>query len=62
MSPALPTLPPDDPTRQLTLARSDALPHIGLVGDTCTITVTGEQTDGRFCVIDMRGVQRLIGC
>src|ERR1700684_4585338 len=27
--------------------------HIGLVGDTYTITVTGEQTAGRFCVIDM---------
>jgi quercetin dioxygenase-like cupin family protein len=53
MSPALPTLPPDDPTRQLTLARPDAVPHIGLVGDTYTITVTGEQTKGHFCVIDM---------
>jgi quercetin dioxygenase-like cupin family protein len=53
MSPALLTLPPDDPTRPLTLARPDALPHIGLVGDTYTITVTGDQTNGHFCVIDM---------
>ena len=53
MSTALPTLPPDNPSRGLTLAQPDNLPHIGLVGDTYTIIVTGEQTDGRFCVIDM---------
>jgi len=53
MSPALATIPPDNPKRSLTLAQPDNLPHIGLVGDTYTITVTGEQTDGRFCVIDM---------
>ena len=49
----LPTIPPDDPKRNLTLAQPDNLLYIGLVGDTYTITVTGEQTDGRFCVIDM---------
>jgi quercetin dioxygenase-like cupin family protein len=53
MSTALPTMPADNPERSLTLAQPDALPHIGLVGDTYTITVTGEQTAGRFCVIDM---------
>jgi hypothetical protein len=53
MSPALPTIPPDNPKRSLTLAQPDNLTHIGLVGDTYTIIVTGEQTDGRFCVIDM---------
>ena len=47
------TIPRDDPKRNLTLAQPDNPPHIGLVGDTYTITVTGEQTDGRFCVIDM---------
>src|SRR5450755_2375400 len=47
------TIPPDDSKRSLTLAQPDNLPHIGLVGDTYTITVTGEETDGRFCVIDM---------
>jgi len=47
------TLPPDNPQRTLTLAQPDQLPHIGLVGDTYTIAVTGEQTAGRFCVIDM---------
>ena len=53
MSTALPTIPPDNPERSLTLAHLDALPHLGLVGDTYTISVTGEQTAGRFCVIDM---------
>src|SRR5580692_5486878 len=53
MSSAQPTIPPDDPKRSLTLAQLENLPHIGLVGDTYTITVTGEQTAGRFCVIDM---------
>lgn len=51
-----PPLPPDDLKRMLTIARSDddpKLPHIGLVGDTYTITVAGEDTAGRFCVIDM---------
>jgi cupin domain len=53
MSSAPLLIPPDDPKRSLTLAQPDNLPHIGLVGDTYTITVTGEQTAGRFCVIDM---------
>ena len=46
-------IPPDDPKRTLTVAQSGNLPHIGLVGDTYTITVRGEDTNGRFCVIDM---------
>jgi quercetin dioxygenase-like cupin family protein len=53
MSSALETIPLDDPKRIVTVAQPDNLPHIGLVGDTYTITVTGEQTAGRFCVIDM---------
>jgi quercetin dioxygenase-like cupin family protein len=53
MATAPPTIPPDDSKRALTLAQSDNLPHIGLVGDTYTITVTGEQSGGRFCIIDM---------
>ena len=47
---------PDDLSRNLTIADVDddqSLPHIGLVGDTYTITVRGENTKGRFCVIDM---------
>ncbi len=53
MSTTFPSIPPDNPERNLALGQSDNLPHIGLVGDTYTITVTGEQTAGRFCVIDM---------
>ncbi len=49
-------LPSDDPKRTLRFAAADAdegLLHVGLVGDTYTITVSGEDTNGRFCVIDM---------
>ena len=53
MPTAPPTIPPDDPKRNLKLAQPDNLPHVGLVGDAYTITVTGEDTNGRFCVIDM---------
>jgi quercetin dioxygenase-like cupin family protein len=51
-----PAVPADDLSRKLGLARlgdEKSLPHIGLVGDTYTITVTGEETAGRFSVIDM---------
>jgi mannose-6-phosphate isomerase-like protein (cupin superfamily) len=48
-------LPADDLSRGLALAQLDspAAQHIGLVGDTYTITVAGKHTNGRFCVIDM---------
>ena len=48
-------IPPDDPRRNLVLARSDGRnsPHIGLVGDTYTILLSGHETAGRFCLIDM---------
>jgi quercetin dioxygenase-like cupin family protein len=49
-------VPPDDLSRKLTVARPDhdqSLPHIGLVGDTYTILVTGEETAGRYTLIDM---------
>jgi mannose-6-phosphate isomerase-like protein (cupin superfamily) len=52
-TPKLPALPPDDPKRNLTLAQPDNLPHIGLVGDTYTVTIKGEDTNGRYCLIDM---------
>jgi quercetin dioxygenase-like cupin family protein len=48
--------PPDNPKRKLVVARPDSdngLPHIGVVGDTYTILLTGEDTAGRFCLIDM---------
>ena len=50
------TIPPDDPRRSLTIARPNEdrkLPHIGLVGDTYTILVTGKDTNGQYCLIDM---------
>jgi quercetin dioxygenase-like cupin family protein len=49
------SIPPDDLSRNLVLARSDDpnLPHIGLVGDTYTILLSGKDTAGRFCLIDM---------
>ena len=50
-----PLLPPDNLTRALGFAQvgGKTAPHIGLVGDTYTITVAGKDTNGRFCVIDM---------
>jgi quercetin dioxygenase-like cupin family protein len=49
------TLPPDDLARTLVAATADSptLPHIGLVGDTYTILLSGKDTAGRFCLIDM---------
>lgn len=49
-------VPPDDAARKLTVARpdsDDSLPHVGLVGDTYTILVSGEDTAGRYTLIDM---------
>ncbi|MFZ1940920.1 MAG: cupin domain-containing protein [Terracidiphilus sp.] len=48
-------LPADDLSRSLVVAHVDspAAQHIGLVGDTYTITVAGKDTGNRFCVIDM---------
>ncbi len=54
--PETPTpLPADDLSRTLALTQVDnpSAPHIGLVGDTYTITVAGKDTNDRFCVIDM---------
>jgi quercetin dioxygenase-like cupin family protein len=54
VAPATP-IPPDDGVRQLTVAAPDdpALPHIGMVGDTYTVLLSGRDTAGRFAVIDM---------
>jgi len=49
-------IPPDNPKRGLKIANPDTdskLPHIGLVGDTYTILLSGDDTDGRYCLIDM---------
>ena len=49
------SLPADDPGRNLTVARPDdtALVHLAVVGDIYTILLSGEQTAGRFALIDM---------
>jgi quercetin dioxygenase-like cupin family protein len=48
-------VPPDDLERRLRAVRSDdqTLPYIGVVGDTYTILLSGDDTAGRFCLIDM---------
>ena len=48
-------IPPDDLARVLVAASADSstLPHIGLVGDTYTILLSGHDTAGRYCLIDM---------
>jgi mannose-6-phosphate isomerase-like protein (cupin superfamily) len=49
-------IPPDNLQRKLTVADSKkdrSLPHIGVVGDTYTILLSGDDTDGRYCLIDM---------
>jgi len=50
-----PPIPPDDRRRTLTLTRPDdqTVPHSGIVGDTYTILLTGADTAGRYCLIDM---------
>lgn len=48
-------LPDDDLTRGLAVAHPDDpdLLHLAVVGDTYTVLLSGEQTGGRFALIDM---------
>jgi quercetin dioxygenase-like cupin family protein len=49
-------IPADDPGRVLTRVSPDtdeSLPHLGVVGDTYTILVSGADTAGRYTLIDM---------
>ena len=49
-------IPSDDLSRNITIARPNsdqALPHIGMVGDTYTILMSGKDTAGRYCLLDM---------
>jgi quercetin dioxygenase-like cupin family protein len=49
-------VPADDPVRSLAVARPDTDPgltHIGLAGDTYTVLLTGQDTAGRYTLIDM---------
>jgi quercetin dioxygenase-like cupin family protein len=48
-------LPEDDPGRELAVARPEdpGLVHLAVVGDTYTVLLSGEQTAGRFAMLDM---------
>ena len=48
-------IPADDPNRKLTVAepRSPTVRHVAVVGDTYSILVSGAETAGRYCLIDM---------
>jgi len=49
-------IPADDAGRVLTHVSpdtDDSLPHLGVVGDTYTILVSGADTEGRYTLIDM---------
>jgi quercetin dioxygenase-like cupin family protein len=49
-------IPADDPERTLTIGLPDtdaSLPHVAIAGDTYTIVVAGEDTAGRYTLIDM---------
>ena len=48
-------VPPDDLRRELTVARPDdpGLLHLSVVGDTYTVLLSGDDTGGRFTLIDM---------
>src|SRR5689334_3200814 len=57
-NPAVGTTTPlaaDDPGRELAIARPDdeTLVHLAVVGDTYTVLLSGEQTDGHFAMLDM---------
>jgi quercetin dioxygenase-like cupin family protein len=54
--PSVNPIPDDDLERHLVVARPEedsSLPHISLAGDTYTILLTGEDTAGRYTLIDM---------
>ena len=55
-SPSAKAIPDDDPTREAAVARPDhdqTLPHWGVVGDNYTTLISGEETAGRYTLIDM---------
>ncbi len=49
------SIPPDNPRRELSVASPDdpKARHISVVGNTYTILLSGVETDGRYCLIDM---------
>ena len=48
-------IPPDDPARMLAVSNpyDKRVRHIALAGDIYSILVSGTDTDGRYCLIDM---------
>src|SRR5699024_10105112 len=50
-------IPADDPGRDLAVVRpgsDEKIPHIALASDSYSILLSGEQTNGRYCLIEMR--------
>lgn len=49
------SIPDDDPSRDLTVAERDApgTIYVSLAGDTYSMLITGERTNGKYCLIDM---------
>ena len=54
-SPPNSVIPADDPSRRLTVADPDGAgaTHVSVAGGTYTILVSGAETAGRYCLIDM---------
>jgi quercetin dioxygenase-like cupin family protein len=54
-SPSASSIPADDPGRGLTVADPDGagVQHISVAGGTYTVLVSGAQTAGRYCLVDM---------
>ncbi|MGO9545898.1 MAG: cupin domain-containing protein [Rhodomicrobium sp.] len=48
-------IPPDDPLRVLTVANPESpdMRHVAVAGGIYTILVTGEESGGRYCLMDM---------
>ncbi len=55
LEPIISSIPPDDPKRDLIVQGVEAenATHLGVVGDTYTILLSGRDTAGHCCVIDM---------
>lgn len=49
------SLPPDDPKRNISVVDPEdpKLKHLHMVGDTYTILLSGADTAGKYCLIDM---------
>jgi quercetin dioxygenase-like cupin family protein len=49
-------LPPDDPKRKLSEVNADSpsVRHVSIGGAVYSILLTGKETGGRYCLIDMR--------